>query len=101
MQIVKLARESELELARVTELLEELKSEVSGAVTSFTQGGAAIEFQERMEKLGIKLDCNLEDLKQISQSEPARCVIFLTFRLHPPGCRNCSEMCLLSGSGRN
>lgn len=71
-KIVKLARESELEVARVTELLEELKSEVSGAVASFTQGGTAIEFQGRMEKLGIKLDCNLEDLKQISQSEPAR-----------------------------
>jgi hypothetical protein len=41
-------------------------------MTSFTNGGEAIEFQERMEKLGIKVDCNLDDLKTISMSQPAR-----------------------------
>lgn len=50
-------------------------------MTSFTKGGEAIEFQEHMEKLGIKLDCNLDDLQKISMSEPAKCVSF-HFQLH-------------------
>lgn len=55
------------------DLLEELKGEVADAMTSFTKGGEAIDFQERMEKMGITLDCNLDDLKKIAMSEPARC----------------------------
>jgi hypothetical protein len=70
----KIARQSFTypQVARVTSLLEALRGEVSEALTSFTNGGDAIEFQERMEKLGIKLDCNLDDLKKISMSQPAR-----------------------------
>lgn len=56
----------------MTELLEELKNEVAEAMASFTKGGEAQEFLQRMEKMGITLDCNLDDLQKISMSEPAR-----------------------------
>eukprot|EP00892_Ulva_mutabilis_P006760 jgi/Ulvmu1/4456/UM002_0181.1 len=67
-----LTQSSEEEAARITGLLEDLKAEVAETLTSFTQGDLpAIELMNRMDNMGIKLDCTVEQLEAVQGHDPA------------------------------
>lgn len=71
-----LTESSEEEAARITGLLEDLKAEVAETLTSFTQGDLkAVEFKDKMDSMGIKLDCSVEQLEAAQGNEPARGVL--------------------------
>lgn len=75
-QVKLLTESSEEEAARITGLLEDLKTSVSDTLTAFTAGDLpALEFKDKMESMGIKLDCSVQQLEAAQGSEPARGVI--------------------------
>lgn len=68
-----LTESSEEEAARITGLLEGLKEEVAETLTAFTAGELpALEFRDKMDSMGIKLDCSVDQLKAAQGSEPAQ-----------------------------
>jgi hypothetical protein len=74
LQMDQLQQSSEEEAARMQKLLDDLKVAVSETMNNFTTGDcSAIDFKERMNNLGIELDCTVEQLGDIQASQPARC----------------------------
>lgn len=68
-----LTESSDEEAARITGLLEGLKEEVAETLTAFTAGDLpALEFRDKMDSMGIKLDCSVDQLEAAQGNEPAQ-----------------------------